>query len=482
MGKIGDLWVKLGLKKEEFDRGMNSAKKGVSTFGANFSKVGKLATGAFGMIASAAIAMGTQLIANTNKFGDAWAKVMGGAKNSWRSFMSSIASGDFKGFWKRIGDSYKAGKEEAAARDQIFETQKAAELARAQIQGDLDSLYLDIFNTQLSPQVRQAAIKKYKDLLTPIYEAEKTTTKAVMDATINSWLAAAGRSDISQDKVIDFFKQLGLDPEGAKKNTLYSAYDSLGDGQNGSVFDSITAYLTAVSGLENEMKRLNKQSNLLDNMIGDEEEQQKAVRFTDETLPKIVDGVKSVAEAMDIEMPELISDDYLRTQEERGRRLIKQIEAFKDAGEELDRGLEMGLYNALDEIAQVIGGVEKADVGSVIKALLNPLADAAVTAGMIILTTGEGIQALKKALNFSENPGVAVAAGAALIAVGVAAKAGLAAIGNGSKSSSGSVSSATGSSSLPGVETQELTIYVKGTISGSDIVLAADRQRNKWNR
>ena len=50
MGKIGDLWVKLGLKKQEFDKGMKDAEQKVDGFGASFGKLKGAAVAAWAAI------------------------------------------------------------------------------------------------------------------------------------------------------------------------------------------------------------------------------------------------------------------------------------------------------------------------------------------------------------------------------------------------------------------------------------------------
>jgi len=45
--KIGDLWIKLGLKKDEFDNGLKDAKKNTSAFGSAMSKIGSTIAGVF---------------------------------------------------------------------------------------------------------------------------------------------------------------------------------------------------------------------------------------------------------------------------------------------------------------------------------------------------------------------------------------------------------------------------------------------------
>ena len=183
------------------------------------------------------------------------------------------------------------------------------------------------------------------------------------------------------------------------------------------------------------------------------------------------------------ETPDLIPDDWLTRNREKIDQVIAEKERLLAAGQMLNDALTAGTTNALDELANAIAGVEGADAGSVVKALLTPLADAAIKAGMLILAQGVAVEAFKESLTSLNGP-AAIAAGAALIAVGVAAKAGLAAIGSGSTAGTGSSSYSGGydSTYTPALEPQELTIHVDGRISGSDIVLAADRTRNKQNR
>ena len=39
MGKIGDIWVRLGLKKDGYTKGLNEAKKETQGFGASLGKM-----------------------------------------------------------------------------------------------------------------------------------------------------------------------------------------------------------------------------------------------------------------------------------------------------------------------------------------------------------------------------------------------------------------------------------------------------------
>lgn len=60
MGKIADLFIKLGLKKDEFDKGINEAKKQTDLFGSGIKKLGGMIAGAFAV--SSIIAFGKELL------------------------------------------------------------------------------------------------------------------------------------------------------------------------------------------------------------------------------------------------------------------------------------------------------------------------------------------------------------------------------------------------------------------------------------
>ena len=84
-----------------------------------------------------------------------------------------------------------------------------------------------------------------------------------------------------------------------------------------------------------------------------------------------------------------------------------------------------------------------------------------------------------------KNPDAAIAAGAALMAIGSVVSAGLQRltanpVGGGSGASYGGAGSY-GSSELTNYE-NTLTIEVTGKISGSDIVISGNKTNNKWNR
>ena len=166
---------------------------------------------------------------------------------------------------------------------------------------------------------------------------------------------------------------------------------------------------------------------------------------------------------------------------------------MKDAAEELDKeiaenlvdAISSGLVGAFDALADVIGGGTDGGMEQVLKALVEPLAEMAIKTGTLVMMSGLAIDKLLNVLKFAGNPLGAVAAGAALVAVGVAAKAGLAAIGNHGNSGTG-ISSVSSSASpyggATGVQSAELVVRVEGTVKGSDIILSGQNTLNNWNR
>lgn len=151
----------------------------------------------------------------------------------------------------------------------------------------------------------------------------------------------------------------------------------------------------------------------------------------------------------------------------------------------LNNALSQGVSASLGELANMIAGVEGANVGSVVKALLSPLADACISAGLLVMGTGKAIDALRDGL-MKFFGGNAVAAGAALVAIGVAAKAGLAAIGKGATNTGGytnqNVTSFSGGYGVNANNYQQGNSYTLSTIlKGQDLLLSIQRtqQNNK---
>ena len=118
----------------------------------------------------------------------------------------------------------------------------------------------------------------------------------------------------------------------------------------------------------------------------------------------------------------------------------ERVEAMKetmvDAFGEIHDAIIDGAVGGLEYLAEALGSGEW-DTAAFVKSLVGPLADAAIAAGTLILTTGEGLESIKAAFA-SLNGMSAIAAGAALVGLGLALKTGMAALASSGGKSAGS--------------------------------------------
>lgn len=165
------------------------------------------------------------------------------------------------------------------------------------------------------------------------------------------------------------------------------------------------------------------------------------------------------------------------------QRMEEAVKKFEEAAERWKEAAIEGFSAGCQEMMNQLMGLEEFNPGAIMQALLEPLADMAIKEGEILIAEGIGVEACKKALE-SLNGYAAIAAGAALVMIGSAAKMGLAALastGGGSSAASTYQGSSVQSTQTQMIES-ELTVYVEGRISGSDIVLSGQRTVNSYNR
>lgn len=121
-------------------------------------------------------------------------------------------------------------------------------------------------------------------------------------------------------------------------------------------------------------------------------------------------------------------EDYYTQIQQSGERIAQSIQGTFE-------NMVVGVSEAFAALASGTGSMT-----DVAKALMNPIADLAISLGVILLGVGKGIEALKASLVGIQGP-IAIIAGAALIALGTAAKAGVASLG---RSGGGNYSASSG--------------------------------------
>jgi hypothetical protein len=522
MGKLGDLWVRLGLKSDDYKKGIDKAKKETKGFGSTLANMKAGALAVWAVIGTAATKMATDFIAATNAIGDAWGKQMGAMKAAYQSFLADAASGwkalvktvpllmgdlssmrEVFGFWKNaFGNASEAGKaaaEMTAAFDAEFELVNSIRLQREQISGELNALYTQMRDTTLAPGVRKAASERYKALLQPLADAEIAVYSNMMEAASKAWQAGTNgllSREYSTAEMTDFFANYGTNPEAmkAKYPELQAVYETRkGDTQNSVIFDTATKLAAAT----NEMSRVDKEMGKVTLSINKQLAEQQSALVTlmstleaeldDVLTDDIEEAVSAIEDAfndMELEVPEINTDaldasiDEVLAAAERYQHELDFVQAMNDT---VLNGIFNSMQNGIQALTDAMFQIEGADWKSVLAAFIAPLGDTMKQMGAMIMAEGIAMSAFKKSLT---NPAAAIAAGAALMAIGAVVSSGLQRLisgaGNGGGSAMSYGSSSGGAAALNYEST--LTVEVTGKISGNDIVLSGKKTNDRNSR
>ena len=192
-----------------------------------------------------------------------------------------------------------------------------------------------------------------------------------------------------------------------------------------------------------------------------------------EKLESIADDIVDSMRLEDLPSPESWASNFQQYIDF----LDEMAEAAQHASWQIKQAIVSGFADSIGTLTDAITGVEKIDAGKAFASLLKPMAEAVTSIGEMIMMTGLAEVAFKKSLT---NPYAAIAAGAALVAIGKLASSGIQRALNGSSSASTSTGS---DSTTRNVDySGELTVYVEGRIKGDDIVISGQRSLNAWNR
>lgn len=163
--------------------------------------------------------------------------------------------------------------------------------------------------------------------------------------------------------------------------------------------------------------------------------------------------------------------------------LDEMIKATDDANKALNDAIVGGISDSFQYLANCMAGLDEISGAGMMGALLTPLAEAAIKMGEIMVSAGLASEAFKSMLT---NPYTAIAAGAALIAVGAAAKAGLQAAINSATGTSYVASTVASSGYSKGNSgdrswEREMTLHVTGTLQadGSKLVAVLNNEANR---
>lgn len=526
MGKLGDLWVRLGLKSDDYKRGLDKAKKETKSFGSTLSEMKAGALAVWAAVGAGAIRLYKDMVAATNMMGDATAKMIGSLKAAYQSlmadatknkdnligFISSISgllplmvanSGKIKNFWQTaFGNAKEAGQAAAdmtQAFDAEFELVNSIKLQREMISRELNELYIQMRDTTLAPSVRRAASERYKALLQPLADAEIAVYSSMMESASKAWQAGTDgllSREYSTAEMTEFFANYGTNPEAmkAKYPELQAVYETRkSDVQNSVIFDTATKLAAAQSEMSRVDKEISRTTLSINKQLAEQENALVAMMASldaelndvlDEDIEETVSAIEDAFNDMDLEVPALNTDALDASIDEvlaAAERYQHELDVIHSLNEMAMGSLVDSMANGIQSITDAIFQLDGADWRSVLASFVAPLGDTMKQMGAMIMAEGVAMTAFKESF---KNPAAAIAAGAALMAVGSMVSSGLqkliSNVGNGSSSAMSYGSYGGGAAAMNYEST--LTVEVVGRISGNDIVLSGKKTNDKNSR
>ena len=598
MGKIGDLWVRLGLKKDDFKAGMDDAKKDVSGFGSAMGRMAGLAKAAWAAVAAAVVKFATDAVKLTQRWGDQWNVTMSGVRGAYQSFVRDLSNGVGWGdLFQNMRDAYRSAKEVAAALDEIFERKVSFSYQEAAINKQIAELRNITSDTSKSDAERKQAAQQIIELEKQLGTVKQDIARQEGDARRKAFQEASHLNDEQTDFLVQNYNQnreaiqearaygeqrLKLEKDianaqraassGPAASRQYSlanlekakselaeleaqttdsvravwemtkgydrANDELVQGMAEAEVAAINAETEAINAQRNAVRtigqidnrngmgagtgagkgtaqddeslqqaraiqaRLDQAAKSEVQIMREKYEEEKALlekhgmdteRLTQEYLAALIadavePGLDDISDAVEdfepVEIEPLEIGDVTGV-EPWIAELERLTEIAEDRAKRFKEAVVSGFSDGMQELTDQLFGLSEVNGGAIFAALLGPLADMAIKEGELVMMQGIAIEAIKSALDSLNGP-AAIAAGAALIAVGAAVKSGLSSLANTGGRTAGSTATGTysGGSSAAQVQeiSSELTVYVKGEISGDAIVLSGERTINEWSR
>lgn len=234
MSKIGDLFVRLGLKKDEFSKGMKEAKRESSSFVDAIKSIGS--KGKLALAAVTAAVMGTiaaikNLAKQNQLLDDAWNRMAAGMAASWDSFKTAVANMDFSHLLSDMREANRLARDLYDAQDALGEISTSYNISLSKQLPTINELKVKLRDMNLSEQERIKAGEQLKK----IYEdLEKNPTRGlenVSDKTLDRMaqklgynLKGAADSALkgTRQQVEQFFIWLGTEA-GESWNEAYAA-------------------------------------------------------------------------------------------------------------------------------------------------------------------------------------------------------------------------------------------------------------------
>lgn len=158
--KLGDLFIKLGLQKGDFDKGIDDAKKKTGGLGGSFKQLGTMAAGVWAAVGVGAVFAFNKIKDSTDTLSTRWEVFMGGMTGATNEFFRSLAVGDWSNFIDNMKEAVRVGREYQSMLDEIEEQGRALSVQEANKLKENTQLEIDAANKSLSLETRKAAAEK----------------------------------------------------------------------------------------------------------------------------------------------------------------------------------------------------------------------------------------------------------------------------------------------------------------------------------
>lgn len=464
-----------------------------------------------------------QYISDSTQLGKKTAETLSGWSKYWTTVKSlggqmlKASFGDEDQFIERANELEKVRKEaEAAAKKaavyakEIFDTTEAMKDKSIEWKKNL----ADVADLMLVASDTSKSTKERQDAVTKAIALQKSTTAEQVEMQKKVADNIKAQNDLASSSVEDMDRQRNayaavndLQRECNQKlrrmvslqNTIQQSVSATGQKWRDGINKAVEAGMTEIAKFNAEMEKAMEMRDkmAMDNIaaplksmsaslsggadtgkgliggINIDEEALKGLKQLTQFDTSAVDGLLSKID------PSKLSDSF----EGYYNFLDEMIKATDDANKALNDAIVGGISDSFQYLANCVAGLDEISGAGMMNALLSPLAEAAIKMGEIMVSAGLASEAFKSMLT---NPYTAIAAGAALIAVGAAAKAGLQAAINSATGTSYVASSVASSgysnnSSNDRSWEREMTLHVTGTLQadGSKLVAVLNNEANR---
>lgn len=543
MGKIGDLIVRLQLKYQDYQKGLKKASEETTGFVQSLGKIKAAGLAVWAAIGTAVMKVASDIVKATGIMEDKWELFTVKAKAGWDTFIKTLINGDWSDFVRQFKEATTAAAYLTEALQGDTEVQNSIALQKAAMANELAALEILMKDVTKSDEERARAAEEYKKKVLPLYDQEiarldklrkayavtlgagiyskSTMETPEMLAAVEKFLIEYGKETqykILNNRSLSEALAIALKPYNAAPKTdaeiseqrarkamierlSYLSQDMFPNLDPNFLFNIATNYETKFNGEQiQEIVEVIKQYNNAIAAFKEENKKiinleaslsEKAEKTTEKaaeplvTINELINGVEDIdLTAIDVEpidwnailgdydapLDEFV-DKWKQTQAE-----VAQLNAM------LEGAIVASMSNGTQALTDMLVGLEGADASQLMAALLQPFADTMISLGEMLIAEGLAVAAFKESLS-SLDPAVALAAGATLLALGSALSSGIKKLGQtaGSGATTTSTSAGSSTSGVENIQT-EMTIYVKGELKGSDIVLSGQRTLNKWRR